>query len=67
MNANFENQIVKAKELLETKGTEELRNPHALIGKTCGCFDCFCCAAWVVYEDNTKVTRNVIKNRQKYP
>ena len=43
-----ENQLWHARRLLEEKGAEALRNPHALIGRTCGCNDCFCCAALTV-------------------
>ena len=46
----YENQLWHARKLLAEKGAEALRN-HALIGKECGCKDCFCCAALEVYQN----------------
>lgn len=42
-------QITKAEEYAKRHGVEALRNPHALIGRTCGCGECFTCAAWKVW------------------
>ena len=39
------NQLYKAAALLESQGMDALTNPHAMIGRTCGCGSCFCCAA----------------------
>ncbi len=41
----YANQLTFARELLQTRGREALNNPHAMIGRTCGCQSCFCCAA----------------------
>ena len=41
----YKNQIWAAAELLADKGLDALNNPHAMIGRDCGCGDCFCCAA----------------------
>jgi len=34
-----------ALKILAEQGLEAIVNPHALIGKQCGCGTCFCCAA----------------------
>lgn len=41
----YSNQLWAAAELLADKGVDALNNPHAMIGRECGCSDCFCCAA----------------------
>lgn len=41
----YNNQLWAAAELLADKGLDALNNPHAMIGRSCGCGDCFCCAA----------------------
>jgi hypothetical protein len=41
----YENQIWHAKRLLKEQGYDALNNPHAMIGRTCKCGTCFCCAA----------------------
>jgi len=41
----YNNQLWHAAELLADKGLEALDNPHGMIGRDCGCGDCFCCAA----------------------
>lgn len=41
----YANQLWQAAELLADKGVEALDSPHAMIGRTCGCGSCFCCAA----------------------
>jgi hypothetical protein len=41
----WENQRWHARELLRLKGRAALNNPHAMIGRICGCHACFCCAA----------------------
>jgi len=46
----YPNQLWQAAKLLVDKGIEAVHNPHAMIGATCGCNDCFCCAAQAVYE-----------------
>jgi hypothetical protein len=55
----WENQLWTAAELLVNKGLDAVNNPHAMIGRTCGCGDCFCCAALEVY----KIARDVIAYR----
>jgi hypothetical protein len=47
----FANQLWHARKLAAEQGLEALRNPHALIGQSCHCGDCFCCAAWKVYRE----------------
>lgn len=49
----YENQLFHARRLLAEKGPEALNNPHAMIGRICGCGDCFCCAALEVLEEVT--------------
>lgn len=41
----YPNQLWQAAKLLVDKGIEAVSNPHAMIGKDCGCRGCFCCAA----------------------
>jgi hypothetical protein len=47
----YENQLWHARKLFAEQGREALDNPHAMIGRTCGCGDCFCCAAAQVIEE----------------
>ena len=47
----YANQLWHARKLLAEKGAEAVNNPHAMIGRTCGCKDCFCCAAAEVYAE----------------
>ena len=54
MLPTWQNQLWKAAELLVEKGADALKNPHAMIGQTCKCGDCFCCAALEVYNDAAK-------------
>ncbi len=49
MEPTYKNQLIEARKLLAEKGKEALYNPHGMIGKTCGCKGCFCCAAYQVY------------------
>ena len=50
----WENQIWHAERLLNEKGPEALNNPHAMIGRTCKCGTCFCCAAATVYKKHMR-------------
>lgn len=45
MLPTYANQLWMAAELLAKEGKEKLNNPHAMIGRTCKCQSCFCCAA----------------------
>jgi hypothetical protein len=45
VSADYEKQLAAARRLLEKDGREALNNPHAMIGRQCGCRDCFTCAA----------------------
>jgi hypothetical protein len=47
----YENQLWHARKLAAESGLEALNNPHAMIGRTCGCGSCFCCAAAQVYRE----------------
>lgn len=54
MNHNeptYENQLWQARKLLAEKGRDALNNPHAMIGRTCKCGSCFCCAAAQVIQE----------------
>jgi hypothetical protein len=42
---SYRNQLYQAAKLLAENGFEALNNPHAMIGESCGCGSCFCCAA----------------------
>jgi hypothetical protein len=59
MLPTYENQLWLASELLVNKGIEAVNNPHAMTGRTCGCGNCFCCAALEVYKiaEDVAVTR----------
>lgn len=48
----WENQLWHARRLLQEKGWHALNNPHAMIGRQCGCGNCFCCAALTVVKDH---------------
>jgi hypothetical protein len=50
MEPTYDNQLLMAAALVKEKGLEALRNPHVLIGETCGCGKCFCCAAVEIYK-----------------
>lgn len=47
----YENQLWHARKLLMDKGRAALDNPHAMIGRQCGCGACFCCAAVQVIKE----------------
>lgn len=47
----WENQLRHARRVLKDKGRKALDNPHGMIGRTCGCGTCFCCAAAQVLRD----------------
>jgi bacterioferritin-associated ferredoxin len=47
----WENQLWHARKKAADDGIEALNNPHAMIGRTCRCGTCFCCAAAVVYDE----------------
>jgi hypothetical protein len=47
----YTNQLWHARKLLAEKGLEALYNPHAMVGRICGCKSCFCCAALQVYTE----------------
>jgi Domain of unknown function (DUF3560) len=49
----YENQLWHARKLLAEQGREALENPHAMTGRTCGCGECFCCAAVQVLNEAT--------------
>lgn len=54
MTANFMNQLDRARQILDEKGKEALANPHAAVGRICGCKDCFCCAALTVLNEHNR-------------
>jgi hypothetical protein len=56
MKPTYKNQLIEARRLLDEKGIQAVYNPHAMIGKTCGCGTCFCCAALQVYRENIGTT-----------
>lgn len=44
-------QVSRARDLLHEQGRAALENPHAAIGRICGCKACFCCAALMVLRE----------------
>jgi hypothetical protein len=44
-------QLPRARDLLREQGRAALENPHAAIGRICGCKACFCCAALMVLRE----------------
>jgi hypothetical protein len=48
----YENQLWHARKLMSEKGRDALNNPHAMIGRTCRCGSCFCCAAAQVLKED---------------
>ena len=57
-----ENQVWHARRMLVEKGWLALYNPHALIGRDCGCGECFCCAALQVCRDD-EASRTAVVSR----
>ena len=47
----YQNQLYYAARLADERGLGVLNNPHAMIGRMCGCGTCFCCAALQVYNE----------------
>lgn len=56
----WENQVWHARKLLAEHGRDALNNPHAMIGRTCGCGACFCCAALAVVKEHDAKPRTPI-------
>mgnify|MGYP001617389531 FL=1 len=47
----YQQHLDAARAYLAENGAQALQNPHAMIGRTCGCHNCFtCAAAQVVHE-----------------
>jgi len=65
----YQNQLTAARRVLAEKGLRALQNPHAAIGKMCGCGSCFCCAALEVAQGAAavEVAHNRILTRQANP
>ena len=57
----WENQVWHARQLLAKHGYNALYNPHAMIGKECGCGTCFCCAALKVCKDDEHNRSQVLR------
>ncbi len=55
----YDNQLWHARRLLAEQGREALNNPHAMIGRTCGCKNCFCCAAADVLFQHDRANRKL--------
>jgi len=51
MPPTWGNQIIQARQLAQERGIRALDNPHGMIGRTCRCNDCFCCAAAAVVAE----------------
>jgi hypothetical protein len=62
----YQNQLIQARRVLAEKGLRALQNPHAAIGRMCGCGGCFCCAALEVAQGAAAVdvAHNRILTRQ---
>ena len=45
------NQLWQANKIADEKGIDALDNPHGMIGRACGCGDCFTCAAAFVVNE----------------
>lgn len=54
----WQEHIERARALGEREGTQGLRQ-HALVGRTCGCRDCFCCAAMVQFDSMHEEARKL--------
>jgi hypothetical protein len=60
MTPTWPNQLREARRILKERGREALNNPHAMIGRQCGCGSCFTCAAlYVVQEHDHAETRKI--------
>jgi len=47
----YENQLWHARRILAEQGREALDNPNGMIGRTCRCGSCYCCAAAQVVRE----------------
>ena len=65
----FENQLIRARQLLKEQGLNALYSPHAATGKLCKCGDCFCCAALIVWNESKAIAweHNKIIQRRLHP
>lgn len=66
LKPTYTNQLAEARRLLKEKGPDALNNPHAMTGRICHCFDCFCCAALQVFEEYQS-SNSVIAKRKNCP
>ena len=58
LEPTYENQLRMARKLFVEKGYDGLNNPHGMIGRTCKCGQCFCCAAAQVIRELTGKEQN---------
>ena len=58
------NQLWHARQMLIEKGFEALDNPHGMIGRSCKCGTCFCCAAAKVLRDD-EASRVALSERMR--
>lgn len=49
--------LARAREIITAQGREALNTPHARIGRSCKCGDCFCCAALAVVRQHDEQAR----------
>lgn len=59
MEPTYDNQLYRAAELLVEQGLDAVNNPHAMIGRSCRCGDCFCCAAHDIYSRAREVSNSI--------
>src|ERR1700690_1149210 len=59
----YANQLWHARRLLNEQGRKALENPHAAIGRSCGCGTCFCCAALEVLNESTLNVGDAVRVR----
>lgn len=55
---DWADHIERARAIGEREGTQGLWK-HALVGRTCGCRDCFCCACMVVRDGLAEEARKL--------
>lgn len=51
INPLYEVMLENARTIARHNGLDALNNPHAMIGRTCRCGSCFCCAALEVWTE----------------
>lgn len=60
----WENQLWHARKVLKEKGRNALDNPNGMIGRTCKCGTCYCCAAAFIVAEADKADGGAALKRE---